>query len=299
MERTPDATALVCGSERLSYRELDARAARLARRLHGLGVGPETLVGIFSRRTPALLAALLAVLKAGGAYVPLDPSYPRERLALLLADTKLPVLITESALTPLLPPYGGRILRLDAAEDCPQDELPAGLLDPDQIAYAIYTSGSTGKPKAVLVRHASAVALVAWALARFPPDALRGTLASTSICFDISIFEIFAPLAAGGTVILADDALALIDLPAAGEVRLINTVPSAMAELLRAGAVPPSVRIVTLAGEALRRELVDRIHALPHIAEVYNLYGPTEDTTFSTESNRGGARCGSRRSAGR
>ncbi len=290
--RTPDATALVWGAERLSYRELDARAGRLARRLRGLGVGPETLVGVFTRRTSSLVAALIAVLKAGGAYVPLDPAYPAERLALLLADTAAPVLITESALAPSLPPYGGRIFLLDGPEEGPEGELPQGLVDPDQIAYTIYTSGSTGRPKAILIRHSSAVAMIAWALASYPADALGGMLASTSICFDISVFEIFAPLAAGGTVILADDALALIDLPAAGEVKLIDTVPSAMAELLRAGAVPPSARIVNLAGEPLRRDLVDRVFALPHVEAIYDLYGPSEDTTFSTVSTlrRGEAR---------
>ncbi|HEY3570033.1 MAG TPA: amino acid adenylation domain-containing protein [Thermoanaerobaculia bacterium] len=284
VERTPDATALVWGTERLSYRELDARASRLARRLRGLSVGAETLVGVFTRRTSSLVAALLAVLKAGGAYVPLDPAYPAERVALLLEDTQAPVLITESALVPALPPYGGEIFLLDCPDEGPEGELPKGLIDPDQIAYTIYTSGSTGKPKAILIRHSSAVAMIAWALATYPQDALGGMLASTSICFDISIFEIFAPLAAGGTVILADDALALIDLPAAGEVRLIDTVPSAMAELLRAGAVPPSARIVNLAGEPLRRDLVDRVFALPHVEAIYDLYGPSEDTTFSTVS---------------
>ena len=283
--RTPEATALIWGEERLSYRELDGRAGRLARRLRTLGVGPETLVGIYARRTPAMVAAMIAVMKAGGAYVPLDPAYPAERVALLLTDTAAPVLITEGELARALPPYGGRVVLLEDPGDGEGGELPRGLVDADQIAYTIYTSGSTGLPKAVLIRHSSAVAMISWALAAYPAEALGGVLASTSICFDISVFEIFAPLAGGGTVILADDALALAELPAASEVRLIDTVPSAMAELLRAGAVPPSVRIVNLAGEPLRRDLVSRVYELPHVEAVYNLYGPSEDTTFSTTAN--------------
>jgi amino acid adenylation domain-containing protein len=288
--RTPDAPALIWGHERWTYRELDARAGRLARRLRRLGVGPEALVGIFTRRTSDMVTAMIAVMRAGGAYVPLDPAYPAERIALLLADTAAPVLITESALAGTLPPYGGEVVLLgeeaetrDERDDWNQGD--DGLIDPDQTAYTIYTSGSTGLPKAILIRHSSAVAMIAWALAAYPAEAMAGMLASTSICFDISIFEIFAPLACGGTVILADDALALAELPAAGEVRLIDTVPSAMAELLRAGAVPPSVTIVNLAGEPLRRDLVSRVYELPHVAAVYNLYGPSEDTTFSTVSN--------------
>jgi len=290
--RTPEATALIWGEERLSYRELDGRAGRLARRLRTLGVGPEVLVGIYTRRTPAMVAAMIAVMKAGGAYVPLDPAYPAERVALLLADTAAPVLITEGGLERALPPYGGRVVLLEGEERDDRDSRDgrdsrekSGLVDADQIAYTIYTSGSTGLPKAILIRHSSAVAMISWALAAYPAEALGGMLASTSICFDISVFEIFAPLACGGTVILADDALALAELPAASEVRLIDTVPSAMAELLRAGAVPSSVRIVNLAGEALRRDLVAKVYELPHVEAVYNLYGPSEDTTFSTIAN--------------
>jgi amino acid adenylation domain-containing protein len=288
--RTPDATALIWGHERLTYRQLDERAGRLARRLRGLSVGPEVLVGIYTRRTPDMVAALIAVMRAGGAYVPLDPAYPAERVALLLADTAAPVLITERELAGGLPPYGGTVVMLGEAEtrderDGRDSRSDGGLIDPDQTAYTIYTSGSTGLPKAILIRHSSAVAMIEWALAAYPAEALGGMLASTSICFDISIFEIFAPLACGGTVILADDALALDRLPAAGEVRLIDTVPSAMAELLRAGAVPASATIVNLAGEPLRRDLVSRVYELPHVEAVYNLYGPSEDTTFSTVSN--------------
>ncbi len=302
--RTPDATALVWGRERLTYPQLDERAGRLARRLRRLGVGPEVLVGIYTRRTAGMVAAMIAVMRAGGAYVPLDPAYPAERVALLLADTAAPVLISERALVGGLPPYGGKVVLLGEDTDDTDGEdghgRGHGLIDPDQTAYTIYTSGSTGLPKAILIRHSSAVAMIAWALAAYPAEALGGMLASTSICFDISIFEIFAPLACGGTVLLADDALALAELPAAGEVRLIDTVPSAMAELLRAGAVPPSVTIVNLAGEPLRRDLVSRVYELPHVEAVPTTSTARRRTPPSPRCRTPGGTSGaSRRSAAR
>ncbi len=279
--RTPEAPALIWGGERVSYRDLDRQAGRLAGRLRRLGVGPETLVGILSRRTPAMVAGLLATLKAGGAYLPLDPAYPRERLAFLRVDSGAPVVLAEEGLTGLLQGHGGAVIDLGDALDG-GEEVSDRLVHPDQAAYAIYTSGSTGRPKGVVIRHAGAVARIAWAVSAYGPERLARTLAATSICFDLSVFEIFAPLAAGGAVVLADDALALPELPAAAEVTLVNTVPSAMAELVRSGQVPAGVRTVNLAGEPLRRELADRIHSLPGVEELWDLYGPSEDTTYST-----------------
>ncbi|HKV08597.1 MAG TPA: amino acid adenylation domain-containing protein, partial [Thermoanaerobaculia bacterium] len=278
--RTPEDTALIHGTERLTYTALRERSAGLARRLSGLGVGPEVRVGVLARRAPDLVVALLAVLEAGGAYVPLDPKYPAERIAFILADSGAAVLLAEEDLLGELPPYAGEVVVL-GSDAGTGPELWRGFLHPDQLAYVIYTSGSTGRPKGVGIRHAAAVARVAWALAVYPPDRLAGVLASTSVCFDLSVFEIFVPLAAGGAVVLAENALELPDLPAAGEVTLVNTVPSAMAELAEARALPASVRAVNLAGEPLRRELADRILAGAEV-ELWNLYGPSEDTTYST-----------------
>jgi amino acid adenylation domain-containing protein len=283
--RTPEATALLHGDRRLSYRELDAWADHLARRLRALGVGPEVLVGIFCGRTPALVAAALAVLKAGGAYLPLDPAYPAERLVFLVADAGVAVMLTEEGLATKLPPFAGALVLVecDSKQPC-AGERPRGFLHPEQAAYAIYTSGSTGTPKGVIIRHASVVARITWALSAYAPEVLSGVLAATSLCFDLSVFEIFVPLAAGGAVVLADDALALPDLPTALAVTLVNTVPSAMSELVRAGALPRSVRVVNLAGEPLRRNLAARLYALEGVDAVYNLYGPSEDTTYSTSA---------------
>ncbi|HSK74824.1 MAG TPA: amino acid adenylation domain-containing protein, partial [Thermoanaerobaculia bacterium] len=281
--RHPGAVALIAGSERLSYGELAARAGRLARRHHALGVGPEDRVGIFLERTPRLLVALLAVLEAGGAYVPLDPAHPRERLETILGDAGASVLVTEEALLASVPHGTGvRILRADQEEPVPGGDLPDAPVRSDRLAYLIYTSGSTGRPKGVAIEHRSAAALVSWARETFRPGELARVLASTSISFDLSVFEIFAPLSCGGAVVLAENALALPGLPAASEVTLLNTVPSAMAELLRQGAVPASARTVNLAGEPLRGALARDILDLGTVTRLLNLYGPSEDTTYST-----------------
>ncbi|HJX27116.1 MAG TPA: non-ribosomal peptide synthetase, partial [Thermoanaerobaculia bacterium] len=227
-------------------------------------------------------AAVLAVLKAGGAYLPLDPAYPADRLSFLLADSGASIVLTEQSVAAALPAFAGTLVPVDGDPAGGEEEGPRGFLHPDQMAYAIYTSGSTGAPKGVLVRHGSAVARITWALSAYPREVLAGVLAATSLCFDLSVFELFAPLAAGGAVILADNALALPSLPAASAVTLVNTVPSAMAELLSNGALPRSVRVVNLAGEPLRRDLAARIYAQEGVEEVHNLYGPSEDTTYST-----------------
>ncbi|HEY0553301.1 MAG TPA: amino acid adenylation domain-containing protein, partial [Thermoanaerobaculia bacterium] len=287
--RTPEAVALVApdGRERLSYRELNARAAALAGRLRALGVGPEGLAGVLMDRTVELVVALLAVLKAGGAYVPIDPHYPEERRRFLLADSGAAVVLTRAALLPLLAGgagAGAKVLCLDAApEESAGASPPAhpAQESPGNLAYLIYTSGSTGRPKGVAIEHRSAVALVTWARDVFPPADLDSVLAATSICFDLSVFELFVPLSCGGSVRLVENALALIGGGFEG-LTLINTVPSAMTELVNADAVPVSVRTVNLAGEPLSRALVDRIHAPGRVGRVLNLYGPSEDTTYST-----------------
>ncbi|MFP2931773.1 amino acid adenylation domain-containing protein, partial [Pyxidicoccus sp. 3LG] len=285
--RTPDATALVVGEERLTYRQLDERANQLAWHLLSLGVVPETRVAICMERSTELVVSLLAVLKAGGAYVPLDPAYPRGRLDYTLSDSGARLLLShQSLLDSLQLDTGGlRTVCLDALPEFFSrlpTSTPAHQASEDNLAYVIYTSGSTGRPKGVAISHASATAFLDWSTRTFSADQLAGTLAATSICFDLSIFELFAPLASGGTVLLAANALALASLPAAREVTLVNTVPSAVAELLRMGAIPPSVTTVNLAGEPLPGALVRGLYTTGTVRHVFNLYGPTEDTTYST-----------------
>jgi amino acid adenylation domain-containing protein len=281
----PEAVVLVAGEERISCGELEARANRLARFLVAQGVGPEVRVAVCAERTPELVVALYAVLKAGGAYVPVDPAYPEERQAAILGDSGALLLLTQERLTGRLPHTSARPVLLD--RDWPEierygGEKLAGRADQRNLAYVIYTSGSTGRPKGVAIEHHSAVTLIRWASRIYSPEELSGVLGATSVCFDMSIFELFVTPALGGRTILADHALSLPELPAAGEVTLVNTVPSAIAELARSGGIPPSVTTVNLGGEALRAALVNRLHEAGTIRKVYNVYGPSEDTTFST-----------------
>ncbi|RKG94218.1 amino acid adenylation domain-containing protein, partial [Corallococcus sp. CA053C] len=285
--RTPDATALVVGNERLSYARLDARANQLAHHLRSQGVGPEVRVAVCLERNVDLVTSLLAILKAGGTYVPLDPAYPRQRLDFTLADSGARLLLSHyPVLASLkLDTQGVDTLCLDALPEgvsALPTSAPATSVSEENLAYVIYTSGSTGRPKGVAISHASATAFLDWSLRTFSPAQLAGTLAATSVCFDLSVFELFAPLACGGAVLLADNALALAGLPAASEVTLINTVPSAIAELLRTGAIPPSARTINLAGEPLPGTLARALYATGTVEHVFNLYGPTEDTTYST-----------------
>ncbi|HEX6200550.1 MAG TPA: AMP-binding protein, partial [Thermoanaerobaculia bacterium] len=230
--RTPEAVAVCRGEEHWSYGALDRRSGALAARLRALGVGPEVRVGVFLRRRPGLVAALLGVLRAGGAYVPLDPAYPRERVRFMRADAGVAGVVTEAALAGALPPGGGWRVGVEdvtgsgpgATADSGPDPEPL----PDALSHVIYTSGSTGRPKGVGIRRGSAAALVAWAESVFGAELRRAVAATTSISFDLSVFELFAPLACGGRVVLLDDALELARADAAAGAVLVNTVPSVL-----------------------------------------------------------------------
>ncbi|MCC7367465.1 MAG: amino acid adenylation domain-containing protein [Chloroflexi bacterium] len=284
--RTPDAPAVIHGSDRVTYRELNRRANGIARRLRALGVGRDILAGICLRRTPTLVAAILGVLKAGGAYVPLDPAYPPARVATMLDDARPAVVLAEQATVGALDGEAGGaacLLLDDLGPDSDADEAnPSRHGSPDDLAYVIYTSGSSGQPKGVMVPHRGPVALAAWAHEQVGAELLRGTLASTSVCFDLSVFELFAPLTVGGAVILVDSILHLPTAPAADRVTLVNTVPSALGALLRDYRLPASVRAVALAGETLPNALAQAAYQQPGVEAVYNLYGPTEDSVYST-----------------
>ncbi|HEY6122255.1 MAG TPA: amino acid adenylation domain-containing protein, partial [Pyrinomonadaceae bacterium] len=285
VDRTREATAVVFETEQLNYGELNRRANQLAHYLRKRGVGPEVLVGVCMKRSLDMVIGMLGILKAGGAYVPLDPAYPRERLRFMLEDSGARLLLTQKPLMNLIPEGSAELICLDS--DWPeiskeQEENLAAKPLPENLAYVIYTSGSTGRPKGVAIEHRSAATLLSWARMVFTQEELRGVLASTSICFDLSVFELFAPLSNGGTVLLANDVLQLLSLPSAKDVSLINTVPSAMVELLRLDDLPENVQAVNLAGEPLHSALVDEIYKQPQIKRVRDLYGPSEDTTYST-----------------
>ena len=287
---TPDALAVTFGLKQLTYAELEARANQVAHRLIALGVGPEVRVGVAMQRSDSLLVALLAVLKAGGAYVPLDPDYPAERVAYMLEDSRARVLLTEASIAASLPvPAGTEVLLMEHALSWlggMPDTAPVTAVSPGNLAYVIYTSGSTGQPKGVAITHRNVLALIDWSRSVYRRDDIQGVLASTSVCFDLSVWELFVTLANGGSLIIARNALELPQLPARDQVRLINTVPSAIAALQRAGQIPPSVRIINLAGEPLKQSLVDALYASPTLEHVFDLYGPSEDTTYSTWARR-------------
>jgi amino acid adenylation domain-containing protein/non-ribosomal peptide synthase protein (TIGR01720 family) len=283
--RTPYQTAIIAGKKILTYRQLEQKANQLARYLQKRGVKPGVRVGILLERSLDLVVSLLAVLKAGGTYVPLDPAYPKDRLHYMLTDSNAKVVITQKELRSLLNLQSVQLLIVDQERKKWLAESIQPIktaISAEQLAYLIYTSGSTGRPKGVMIAHRNVSAFLQWAHGLFTSAELEGVLASTSICFDLSIFELFVPLSSGGTVILAENALQLPELSAKHQVTLINTVPSAIAELLRLKAIPPSVRTVNLAGEPLPNQLAQELYRLGTVEKVYNLYGPSEDTTYST-----------------
>jgi amino acid adenylation domain-containing protein len=285
VDRTPKAIAVTDEHHSLTYEELERCANQLAWRLRREGVGPEVLVAVCLERTTELLVALLGILKVGGAYVPLDPSYPQPRLQFMLEDSAAAVVLTERALAGRLPDHDGKQICLDqegAQLSQENDERLPSLSLPQSLAYVIYTSGSTGRPKGVGIAHHSTVTLLQWAQTVYSRADLAGVLASTSICFDLSVYELFLPLSVGGTVVIAADALQLASGQWQTELTLINTVPSAVAELLRLQGIPANVRVVNLAGEPLPQTLVQQLYEQKTIERVYDLYGPSEDTTYST-----------------
>lgn len=280
--RTPDAVAVTDCEHSITYGALESRADRLAAKLVTMGIGRGSNVGICLSRRIDLIAAILAVLKTGAAYVPLDPRYPQERIAFIAEDADLALLLASdgSFLQPGVAMLDPSTVRDEAGSVHP---VPAAFeLDGGDLAYIIYTSGSTGRPKGVALEHRNAVSFVRWCLEEFTQEQLSGVLASTSVCFDLSIFEIFVTLAAGGRVLLVDDLFAIPDAPFSTDITLINTVPTPMAELLKLGPLPPNAATVCLAGEPLPPRLAERIHDTGSVKALYNLYGPSEDTTYST-----------------
>src|ERR1019366_1894772 len=292
-QRTPLHTALLSSTEAMTYAQVEQRSNQLAHWLESQGVGPESRVGVCLERGVQMIVSLLAILKAGGAYVPLDPTYPQERLRWLQHDARITLLLTQQTLASWVDDPAVRIVCLDQQATIWEHQpisLPFFRGDAANLAYLIYTSGSTGRPKGVMVTHASAIRFVQWARSLFSPQELQGVLASTSLCFDLSVFEIFVPLSVGGTVLLAENALALPEYPHRERVTLLNTVPSAAAELVRQHALPEGVQTINLAGEALGRTLVEQLEGMGQVQRIYNLYGPSEDTTYSTVAQVAGGK---------
>lgn len=280
--RTPNAIAVVHETQQWTYQELNRKANAVAQRLRSLGAKPGMYVGLYLERTADMIASMLGILKAGAAYVPLDPSYPQDRIAFYIQDSQAPIILTQSKGVSTLPPHQAQVVAVDELQVAGDLPNPSSGVQAQSIAYVIYTSGSTGKPKGVAIEHRNAANFIHWATETFSEAETSGVLAATSMCFDLSIFEIFGTLSRGGKIILAENALHLPRLAAKNQVTLINTVPSAIAELVQENAIPSSVQAINLAGEALSTTLVDRLYALPHVQRVRDLYGPSETTTYST-----------------
>ncbi|XYH99293.1 amino acid adenylation domain-containing protein [Sorangium sp. So ce1128] len=290
--RTPDAAAVISGDRRLTYRELNARSNQLAHRLRELGVAPGVLVGLCMERSPELLVGLLGVLKAGGAYLPLDPAYPQDRLAFMLDDAGAPILLSQASLAGRLPSCRARLLCVDSGQEvmASQHELdPACAATPLDLSYVIYTSGSTGQPKGVAVTHRNLVHSTTARLVVYP-EPVRRLLLVSSFGFDITTAQIFWTLCSGGALVLASDAFSsdpegLTSLIAAQRVSHLLCVPSLYAfALAQPGAreALSSLTTVVLGGEAVPWSLVAAHRELAPRAALYNEYGPTEATVWSS-----------------
>ncbi len=284
VERTPAAVAVVANDRQLTYAELNERANQLARFLRRFGVGPDSLVGLCVDRSLEMIVGILGVLKAGAGYLPMDPSYPADRLAFMLQDANVFVLLTQSNLLDQLPPHNGPRLSLDTDWDVIAKERkdnPAAWANPANLAYVIYTSGSTGKPKGVMIHHRGLVNYLTWATETYEVAAGCGAPVHSSFSFDLTITSLFAPLLVGRSIFLVADGIEnLVEALLAREnYSLVKITPAhlrALAELMPADQLRGRVRALVIGGEALHMESLAfwRTHA--PLTRLINEYGPTE-----------------------
>jgi amino acid adenylation domain-containing protein len=284
---TPNAIAVMCEGQQLTYKELNRRANHLAHYLQTLGVGPEVLVGICVERSLEMLVGLLGILKAGGVYVPLDPAYPLERLAFMLEDSQAAVLVTQQRLMAGLRNHGAQVVYLDTdweAIATQQEENPVSRVMANTLAYVIYTSGSTGKPKGVQITHGSVVNFLQ-AMRQQPGLTDKDILlAVTTLSFDIAALELFLPLTVGARLVVASRAVVLDGAQLAAQLTatgatVMQATPTTWRLLIESGWPGSPHMKILCGGEALSRDLADRL--LERCACLWNLYGPTETTIWS------------------
>ncbi len=285
--QTPDAIAVTFQEQRLTYQALNQKANQVAHYLQSLGVKQETLVGVCIERSLEMLIAMLAVLKAGGAYVPLDPSYPPERLAFMMEDAELPILLTEQAQLDKLPQHSAQAVVLETDWDAIAQQSPENLESDtagDNLAYTIYTSGSTGKPKGVQVLHGGVVNFLS-SMGQEPGLSAQDTLlAVTTISFDIAVLELFLPLVVGAHIVLvsrevASDGARLAQAMADSGTTFMQATPATWRLLLATGWQGNRQLKILCGGEAMPRSLADQL--LKRSASLWNMYGPTETTVWS------------------
>ncbi|HVG91097.1 MAG TPA: non-ribosomal peptide synthetase, partial [Alphaproteobacteria bacterium] len=283
-EGAPGSIAVICEQETLTYGELDRRANQLAHHLQGLGAGLESLVGICMKRSPEMLVGLLGVLKAGAAYLPLDPAYPQERLAFMIADAGVRLVITQKELK-------GRTAACTrhVCLDSDWQEIekgsgvsPAGVASSDNLAYVIYTSGSTGKPKGVLIEHRGVVNVIETSIKKFGIHRGSRVAQLGSLNFDVSVLEIFSALLSGATLLLVDSMVSMSG-PELGRFLQENritamAIPPSLLDLVPAGDYP-ALRSIVAGGEACTAEVAAR-WSVGRL--FFNAYAPTEATIYST-----------------
>jgi len=283
---TPDAPALVFGATTLTYAQLDTRANQLAHALREQGVGPDTLVGICVERSIEMVVGLLAILKAGGAYVPLDPEYPRERLAYMIDDSGIRLLLSQRDLLPLLPTEGIQVIALDQPAswlDVYSRQSPSVDLQALNLAYVIYTSGSTGKPKGAGNSHRALVNRLCWMQQAYGLDASDAVLQKTPFSFDVSVWEFFWPLMTGARLVVAApgehrEPARLIETIGQHCITTLHFVPSMLQAFIHEPGVHAcnSLRRIVCSGEALPLDAQLQVFAKLPQASLFNLYGPTE-----------------------
>ncbi len=293
---TPEAIAVVFAGKTVTYRELDRQANQLAHYLQSLGVKPEVAVGLCVERSLDLIVGLLGILKAGAAYIPLDPAYPPERLAFMLEDSQISTLVTQQDLLTIIPTHAAQIVCLDrdslSERPCqrsivatqPQD-LPHSEVTPDNLIYTIYTSGSTGKPKGVQITHANVVNFLTGMQQHLQLTERDRLLAVTSLSFDIAGLEIFLPLSLGACVVfasreIATDGFELLQLLTDSRATIMQATPATWRMLIAAGWQQKSSLKILCGGEALPQNLAAQLCQRSN--EVWNVYGPTETTIWST-----------------
>ncbi len=290
VELTPDAVAVEFEDQQLTYRQLNNRVNQLAHYLQSLGVKPEVLVGICVERSLEMVVGLLGILKAGGAYVPIDPDYPKERLAYMLEDSSVPVLLTQNQLVAKLPKTQAQLVCLDTGWKVisqESQENPHSEVKPNNLSYVIYTSGSTGKPKGVQIGHQSLVNFINSMTNEPGLTTSDRLLAITTICFDIHTLEIYLPLTVGATIILASREVAMNGSKLASQlanygVSAMQATPATWQMLLAANWLGSSELKAICGGETLRQSLANSL--LAKVGDLWNIYGPTETTVWSTTS---------------
>ncbi len=285
VEKIPSDVALIFENQRLTYQKLNSRANQLGHYLQLQGIKPDTVVGVYMEQSLEMVVALIAILKAGGAYLPLDPAYPKERLAFMLADAQVSVLLTQQHLGNQLPPHQAQLLSIDTEDSAYTDYSTQNLVidvKPENLAYVIYTSGSTGKPKGVMNTHQGLCNRLLWMQDAYQLTSSDRVLQKTPFSFDVSVWELFWTLLAGAVLVIAkpgghQEPRYLVELISQRQITVLHFVPSMLQVFLeeKEHRKCKSIKRVICSGEALSLNLQQRFFQ-SFDAELHNLYGPTE-----------------------